>query len=92
MNFNKWTAPAVVAIALLSACGGGGGSNTSQTSQSQAPETMTINPGVETQVTTVISEAERLIANNTNDMAEPETLGDAELAVSDSDEPVDIGS
>lgn len=90
MNFNKWTAPAVVAIALLSACGGG--SNTSQTSQSQAPETMTINPGVETQVTTVISEANRLIANNTNDMAEPETLGDAELAVSDSDEPVDIGS
>ena len=38
----------------------------------------------------MISEAERLIANNTSDMADPEVLGEAELAMSDTDEPADI--
>jgi ABC-type Fe3+-hydroxamate transport system substrate-binding protein len=88
MRINKWILPTLVAFGLLSACGGGG--NSSQTSQQQTPEPVTINPGVETQVTTVISEAERLIANNTNDMADPEVLGEAELAMSDTDEPADI--
>ena len=88
MRINKWTLPAVMALGLLGACGGG--SNGSQTSQQQTPTPVTINPGVETQVSTVISEAQRLIASNTNDMADPETLGEAELAMSDTDEPADI--
>lgn len=86
MRSNKWTAPAVIALSLLGACGGG----SSIDPLTQNAPGADILAGVEVSTAVVISETKRLIASNTDDTSEPASLGTVTLATSDSEEPADI--
>jgi uncharacterized membrane protein YeiH len=86
MRINKWTVPGVMALALLGACGGG--SSVDPLTQN-APNADVV-AGVEVRTSVVVSEAQRLTASNTNDTAEPASLGSVTLATNETDEPADI--
>jgi ABC-type Fe3+-hydroxamate transport system substrate-binding protein len=86
MRMTQWTAMAVISVALLGACGGG--SSVDPLSQN-APNADVV-AGVEVRTSVVVSEAQRLTASNTNDTAEPASLGSVTLATSETDEPADI--
>lgn len=85
MLYFKWTAPAAVALGLLTACGGGGDGPAAQfVSGTDVPA------GAVTHVDDVIAFAKAEIANTT-DNRDPVVLGDSTtLATSDSADPAEI--
>ena len=81
----KWMSSATLALGLLAGCGGGGDGApvTQYVPGSEVPV------GAEARVDEVISFTKAQIAD-TSDSRDPVLLGDAVLATSESDEPVDI--
>ena len=85
----KYTLPSVLAIGLLTACGGGGGDGGGDPGAAYVAGTTEVPAGVETRVGDVITFAKAQIAN-TSDSRDPVVLADTLLASSDSEEPADI--
>ena len=84
----KYTVPSVLAIGLLTACGGGGDGG-GDPGVAYVVGTTEVPAGVETRVGDVIAFSKAQIAN-TSDSRDPVLLADTLLASSDSEEPAEI--
>ncbi len=82
----RTSALAAVTAASLAACGGGGGGGTTSGGFFEGTD---VPIGVSQTVNDVIAYAKRLIAN-TSETTEPEALGSASFATSETDEPSDL--
>ena len=85
----KYTVPSVLAIGLLTACGGGGGDGGGDPGAAYVVGTTEVPAGVEIRVGDVIAFSKAQIAN-TSDSRDPVVLADTVLASSDSEEPAEI--